>query len=210
MPTKIAIWGYEQFDLILYLSRILTNLNKKVLIVDRATNDKTLKASIAVPINTSLEVVDYRGVDYTATYENNRMQKYDIILIYFDSYKDEMNDCEHVILITDLLEIRIKQFNESNLKANPILIVRDGINSRIKEDYIASRLESRIGAKCVYSIYQDNYDYKLKLDCYYNNIIKFRKLSKDFKEVLINLSEVIAKEQRSVIKSAYHRAERGK
>ena len=209
MQTKVAIWGKEQFDLIIYLSRIIFNCNKKVLLVD-STRDKSLRAAIPIPSNIKSGVIDYRGVDFLLDDDTEVTKNYDVVLLNIDSYCEVVNDCNQVILVSDLFDFRIRDFNESKLTINPILIVRDIINYKVTNEYISNLLLPRIAAKCVYEIYNDSYDYKLKHDCYYNNVIKFTKLSKDFKEVLISLSEIILTEQRTIIKSALKKAERGK
>ena len=208
MQTKVAIWGNDQFDLIIYLSRIIFNCNKKILLVDH-TRDKSLKAAIPIPSNTCSNVVDYRGVDFVINDDSEIVKNYDVVLFNIDTYDDVVNDCDQVIIVSDQFDFHIRDYNESKLSINPILVVRDIINYKVNEEYIANLLLPRIAAKCVYEIYQDSYDYKLKLDCYYNNVIKFTRLSKDFKEVLMSLAETILKEQRAIIKSALKKAERG-
>lgn len=208
MQTKIAIWGRDQFDLIIYMARIILNCNKKILLVDWTSN-KSLEAAIPTPSNLKSGVIDYRGIDFVLKFDDEIINNYDVVLYSIDSYKDIVNECDQVILVSDLFDFHIRDFNESKLSVNPILVVRDIINYKIKGEYISNLLIPRIAAKCVYEIYEDSYDFKLKHDCYYDNVIKFTKLSKGFKEVLMSLVEIILTEQRTVIKSALKKAERG-
>lgn len=208
MQTKIAIWGRDQFDLIIYMARIILNCNKKILLVDWTSN-KSLEAAIPTPSNLKSGVIDYRGIDFVLKFDDEIINNYDVVLYSIDSYKDIVNECDQVILVSDLFDFHIRDFNESKLSVNPILVVRDIINYKIKGEYISNLLIPRIAAKCVYEIYEDSYDFKLKHDCYYDNVIKFTKLSKGFKEVLMCLVEIILTEQRTVIKSALKKAERG-
>ena len=62
----VAYIGIDNFDNIIYLSRILTNLEKKVLIIDQ-TEALTLKYSIPQPIgvDSNLNIITYRHMDFT-------------------------------------------------------------------------------------------------------------------------------------------------
>lgn len=207
MQTKVAIWGNEQFDFVFYLSRILHSCNKNVLLID-CTAEKSLKAAVPIPSDIKQGIIDYRGISFCDHLIED--ESFDVVIYNVNGMDHILSQCNQVILVTDLFDYNIKRINQCNLFKNPVLVVRDVINHKITDEYIVSLLDKKMTPKCIYSIDQDNIDYKLKLDCYYNNVIKFKKLSRSYKDVLVDITSLVIEEKKAAIEKAFKVAERGK
>ena len=108
------IGAYDKIDLIIYVAKILTTLNKKVLVIDATTIQK---ARYVVPaINPTITyVTEYEGIDIAVGFQNiqdikrylgiseKQELEYDIVLIdtdnieSFKSFKFGMNT-EYIFL----------------------------------------------------------------------------------------------------------------
>lgn len=218
MQTKvIGFVGKEQFDIMHYLSRVLACYPRKVLMVDLSC-ERILEKSISIPEIQKNGVIEYRGVDFTTSYDNQIVANYDVVMIDFgNNVEDQLiSECELVFLITDLLDNSIKTLNKVSIKKdeNPILIVRDVVKNKITPTYLANLLKPELSPICIYTIYHDEGDYQTKLNCYYDSIFKFKRLSGDFKDLLMSILEMIDLKMEianpKLLKKAYKLAERGK
>lgn len=121
---KIAFIGsYDKADMIIYIAKILTNLGKKVLVVDSTVLQKT---RYIVPTMKALKnyITTFENVDIAIGFENLEQIKsykylesgenfeYDYILIDIDSYKGyyyykiEANDKKYFVTSFDIYNLR--------------------------------------------------------------------------------------------------------
>lgn len=141
---KIGFIGaFEKTDLILYTAKILTELGKKVLMVDTTILQK---ARYIVPCiaPTRFYVTNYEGIDVAVGFENiesineylgNIELEYDIMLIDVDSYKRfdtfELINSERLYFVTAFDSFSLKRGIEiigtmrQNIKMKKILFERD-------------------------------------------------------------------------------------
>lgn len=141
---KIGFIGaFEKTDLILYTAKILTELGKKVLMVDTTILQK---ARYIVPCiaPTRFYVTNYEGIDVAVGFENiesineylgNIELEYDIMLIDVDSYKRfdafELISSERLYFVTAFDSFSLKRGIEiigtmrQNVKMKKILFERD-------------------------------------------------------------------------------------
>lgn len=213
MSTKtVAFIGIEKYEIIHYVSRVLFNLNKKVLLIDLSEN-KYLSYSIPKP-NAVQKIVDYRGVDFTEEMaEKELLEKYDYVFIEYDFniHNDELKKFDEVIAVTDLQIPNTKRLMYTLLRNNnATLIIKDTLKYKIDEKHIKECLFNLIQENKVYTIELDYENYKLKLDSLYNTIFKFNKCSRDMKETIYEIVMMLTEEEEINIKKAFRNAERGK
>lgn len=107
MERRVGFAGCYSHDVILLLAKVLTCMEKKVLLVDR-NKRHTLRASIPVPegLCTGKEKIEYDGLFYTEQ-ESSKVEreKYDIELIDFgmEIKEDAAFQCTEIIVVTDML-----------------------------------------------------------------------------------------------------------
>lgn len=101
MRTIGFLGGYDKIDLILYIARILTLAQKKVLIIDASINQR---AKYIVPSisPTKTYVTEFEGIDVAVGFDNidgikkylgveDKRLEYDIALLDIDSYEAFVN-----------------------------------------------------------------------------------------------------------------------
>ncbi len=215
----IGFLGSDKYEIILYLSRILYHLGKKVLLVDYAETE-ALYQSIPIPESLKEEnnYIHYSGIDFIQGkyYKRNKKEKYDYILIDFgyDTENIILSQCEKVLFITDLQLHNIKRIKNISYNGNgeKYLIIKDVFPCKIKPEYIQEQLSNlMIEEQQVYILYQDPIDMKYRIQSQYDLNFSFPKLSKPAKsflqDLIIKLNVNINKKE---LKNAYHMAERGK
>lgn len=112
---KIAfIGGYDKADIIIYISKILSMLNKKILVIDTTLLQKT-KYIVPTMTPTARYVTTYDGIDIAIGFSNNKelcdylgvtnFDYYDYVIfdidnpIYYDGFEIKPED-EHCFLTT--------------------------------------------------------------------------------------------------------------
>ena len=215
----IGFLGCDKYEIILYLSRILYHLGKKVLLVDYAETE-ALYQSIPVPDTLKEEnnYIHYSGIDFIQGkyYERNKKEEYDYTLIDFgyDTSNIMLSKCEKVLFITDLQLHNLKRLKNIFYNGNgeKYLIIKDVFPCKIKPEYIKEQLSNlMIEEQQVYILYQDSIDMKYRIQSQYDHKFSFPKLSKPVKtflqDLIIRLNENISGKQ---LRVAYSKAERGK
>lgn len=215
----IGFLGCDKYEIILYLSRILYHLGKKVLLVDFAETE-ALFQSISIPdtLREENDYIHYSGIDFIQGkyYEIDKKEVYDYILIDFgyDAENILLSQCEKVLFVTDLQLHNVKRMKDISYKGEgeKYLIIKDVFTCKIKPEYILEQLSSlMIEEQHVYILYQDPVDMKYRIQTQYDHKISFPKLSKPTKfflqDLIVNISENLSQKQ---LRSAYRKAERGK
>lgn len=213
----IGFIGSDKYELILYLSRILYHLGKKVLLVD-SSESEALYQCIPIP-NTLREdnsYVDYRGIDFIRGQYSNRdiQQQYDVVLMDL-GYKDEhqnLSQCTKLLYVTDLQLHNVKRVKSMNYieDVDKYIVIKDVFPCKIKPEYVMEQVGQVLDKSHVYVLYQDTLDLKYKVNSQYNNRYNFGKLSKTTK---FFLKEIIKQMDHNldekILNNAYRKAERG-
>lgn len=214
----IGFIGSDKYDLILYLSRILLHLGKKVLLVDYAESE-ALYQCIPIPeiLREDNRFIDYRGIDFIQGqyYKSNMRQQYDAVLIDlgFNDENEIMLQCTKVLYVTDLQLHNVRRIkNLENIKnINKYVVIKDVFQCKIKPEFILEELGQGIDMDHVYILYQDSLDLKYKIHSQYNHRFSFGKLSRPTKYFLKDIVKQMdhnLNEKR--LNNAYRKAERGK
>lgn len=213
MSTKIGFYGIEAFDIIQYLSRVMKHLGKKVLLVDQSA-EKALMHSVSMPAE-FMDKADYRGIGFLNDWLKEELNRADIVLVDMGKTGNRIKECDTVYFVTDyelhnIHRIKNIRLRETNLPDKQYLIIRDLTNTR-KVSYVKEQCGFEDRGDFIYYIADDLMNYRLRLKCQYNNVFYFHKLSPDFKDMMFHICmdsiEGITKKE---LKTAYHKAERGK
>lgn len=229
----IGFIGSEKYEIITYLSCILYQLSKRVLIVDFS---ETQALRYGLPQEESYFhvksedalIIDYRGVDYYCTALPrkeiqvitflNKLEdycsKYDAILIDFGFCKNHLvlRNCDQLYYVTDL-----QKYNVNRLLASlrlgleqSVLLIKDVQSCKITPSYITREVSSITSIRKTYVMYQDIVDTKYKISSQYNQAITFSKISKELIEVLLDIIAVTYPEiELKILKRAFRKAKRG-
>ena len=210
---KIGFIGaYDKIDLIIYLAKILTTLNKKVLVIDSTTNQK---ARYVIPVinPTKMYVTEYEDIDiavgfsdiegikkYLGVSENQELE-YDIVLIDTDN----INGFNNFHLEEALKNYFVTSFDAYSLKKGleiltelksavsltKILFSKDML--REEDDYLNFL---SLGYKIIWNEYKiyfpiENGDLSVIYENQRVAKIKFKKLSIQYKDQLAYMAEEI-------------------
>jgi hypothetical protein len=212
----IAYIGNDSFDLILYQSRILQRLGRKVLIADY---NETSALTYSIPkvggIDTFTEINTYRNVDFTRKVINE---------IVISEYDDVLIDCGYseplfnisiltkIIYVADMFRFTLKKlkhiayYDDLNIKKE--LLIREASDIKMTAAQMVSILQKNINK--VQILYHDEGDYQNALLCHYNQITRFTGASVRLKEYLLSeLKEMVKNITYKQLKSALNKAKRG-
>lgn len=229
---KIGFIGaYDKTDLIIYVAKILTTLQKKVLVVDATTNQK---ARYVIPVinPTTMYVTEYEEIDIAVGFSN-----FSDIKKYLGIPEDQEFEYDIVLIDTDNIE-GIQNFDLSNAQKNYFVTSFDAYS-------LKKGLEALVDLKSVMSLTkilyskemlkeEDDYlnflslGYKIiwsenriyfpiengDLSVIYENQrvakIKFRKLSIQYKDSLAYLAEeILGDTSENMIRRAIKTIEKG-
>jgi len=222
----IGFVGSEQFDLILYLSRVLKNLDKKVLLIDFSQD---FKLSACIPFSKQMlaknknnsKVIDYSGVDIIMKGEEEKNisfymgSDYDFILVDFGFNLKDKNimKCNDLFLVTDFYKTNVSKFNNSLLDEfqNKFLVFRDVVDGKLTPGYILDEHlpNLEVERKHCNTLYLDSIDIKIKIDLQYDTNVRFKKLSSNLKNWIKDVATYLSGQTKKEIEKAYKAAERG-
>lgn len=229
----IAFLGADKYDILLYLSRILSRLNQKVLLVDYSEN-RALTYCIPTPqirqeilmvrensgiqMGHSCDCINYQGVDFLVepkySYLMKIKEKYDIILIDFgfQVYSKLLKECGQIYLCIDqqlhnIMQLKpIKQLG-AEIESKCYLLFRQVYDCKISSMYLMEELDLEVAPERVFQYYQDSQDMKYCIDSQYNHSFQFAHISRGLKSCLLfvvrHLLPQVPEQQR---KSAYRTA----
>lgn len=210
---KIGFIGaYDKTDLILYIAKILTTLNKKVLVIDATINQK---ARYVVPVinPTTMYVTEYEEIDIAVGFTNiedikkylglseGQDLEYDIVLVDTDNkkglYQFNLEEAQKNYFVTSFDVYSLKKGIEilSELK-NTINLTKVLFSKEMlkEEDDYLNFLS--LGYKIIWNEYRvyfpiENGDLSVIYENQRVAKIKFKKLSVQYKDGLAYLAEEI-------------------
>ena len=212
MKTVGFIGAYDKTDLIIYIAKVITTLNKKVLVIDTTTNQK---ARYIVPtINpTAKYITDFEDIDvaigfsdmydikqYLGLSEEQEID-YDVVLIDTDNkeaFKNfELSQTQKNYFVTSFDNYSLKKgleiLNELQnvMSLTKVLFSRDILKE--EDDYLNFL---SLGYKVVWNEYRiyfpiENGDLSVIYENQRVSKIKFKKLSVPYKDGIVYLSTEI-------------------
>jgi len=222
MKRIVFIGGYDKSDMLIYIAKILSLMNKRILIIDTTLLQKT-KYIVPTMTPTAKYVTTYDGIDIAIGFDNmqdliqylgisNYADEYDYILFdidnpnYYDSFEINPKD-EHCLLTTfDIYSVQkgievlrsIKEPTEV-LKA---LITRDPASEESEYlDFITFNLRIKWKENIVYIPFDTEDLYEIYQNQRYSRV-KFTGLSLDYMDSLSFLIENLTDCSEGEIKKA--------
>jgi hypothetical protein len=214
----VAYIGYDSFDIILYLSRILQKLGRKVLIVD---NSDTYALTTSVPqmtnINSPDNIITYRRVDFTATVIDETMTEvYDDILIDcgFNVPRLKLSLVTRTVYVTSMFKNSIERLRNldffDEFPAKKALLIREAVNIKISPESMSALLDKGISKESITVLFRDDKDYDNSLICQYNQTFKLGKITWMMKCYLMKeAQELCGQFTKKQIRAALYKARKG-
>lgn len=220
---KIGFIGaFEKTDLIIYTARILTELKKRVLVVDTTTLQKA-RYIIPCIAPTKFYVTEYEGIDVAVGFEDleslnaymgNIENDYDIVLIDVDSYEKfdsfEIMNSEKIYFVTAFDSFSLKKGIEiigtmrQKVKMKKILFERDFLEE--DDEYLnllSMTYPIEWDEEKIYFPY-DQGDLTAIIENQRVTKIKLKNLSEEYREALFMLTQEIVPEVKTgEIKKAF-------
>jgi hypothetical protein len=234
MKRMLFAGACDKSDLLLYVSKLLTKLDLKVLLVD-ATNEQQYNYSIA-KVDNEYKITEFEEFDVASgfssweeleTYFQSQQEKlafYSYLIVDTDNPDSiaKWGEIEHHMLVTNLekrclhqnVEL-IKSLFETKDKTTLVRffkVILQAVDCGIDEEYIEA-MYSEFPIQWTepsYAVYLDDVDYATKIENQYNSHLQIKTLSKPFKEVIMDLVELISGLKEQEIKAAWKQAERRK
>lgn len=212
MSRVIGFYGSDKVEVLLYLARILNSLDYNVLLQD-LSESKALTLCICKQYMdlTDDEIIDYTYNDIDFDYSRKEEYKdYDFVLIDLGYNSKEIDICDEIWFFTDIQCHNIMRLKYVNIDKDKkrILIVKDFLNGKISKKYIMGELSNLELSRDPYIMYFEQDDLRLAIDCQYNNISHFAKLSEEYLELLVEQLEELNIPLKN-IKKALKRVGRG-
>lgn len=216
MSTRANILGFlgiEAYDLILYLTKLLYHLEKKVLLIDYSESG-ALACCIPVPdgLNPKITRISCTLMDFIK--ERKRLEyedDYDYILIDFgfQTNHKELDNCSVLYLVTDRQQHNLIRLQNLKYSREIHVIIKDIVNVRFT-GYLLDCLKDK-GLNIVngYPLYKDDTDKENMLGLQYSDKIKLKMLSGQFRHVINQLMTETLCIDRAEAAEAYKKAKRG-
>jgi hypothetical protein len=194
MANNIVCYiGLENFDIIIYLSRLLQKLGHKVLIVDYS---ETSALTYSIPkiqgLDPNSEYISYRNVDFTRKPINSKIaEMYDDILIDsgFSKPAIDLSLITRVIYVTNMFYYNLKRLStvtyDTSLQVDNALLIREAMEITIPTEYIEENISKHIPREAIDIIYRDDTDFENCLTGHYSQFFSFSRISKMLKGYLI-------------------------
>lgn len=214
---KLGFIGIYKVDLLHYLSQVLHNINKEVIVVD-ASKEQYIECTLLEDQYNG--VYNYKEVNYLLhksdilQLNNIGFTEYDIALIDYGMNKElqaSYQECDILFVITNFEKhnvLAIKNMVDGlNNKVKIVKIYRDIIGFKINKKYInyLLKLEENANVLAEYSFEFSEEDYRCKLSCQYDNSLSFKRLSRGYKilfaDILEELYNFTPKDAMKVIKA---------
>lgn len=210
--------GEPGHDLVLYLGRLLRQTGKSVVILD-FTEEKELMECVP-PVEEDL--VSYLGLDITKRAELlwAEGEAWDLGIILLSYWYVSQNDrgflkklpaMKEVFLLTDFQKRNIAGARDVLKREEKIsmVILRDCLYGKINRNYFEKNYFSVIRQVLkIYELPLDELDYERRIRLGYEPVQNLKGLSKEFKQLLILLTESMTGLSVKKIKLAYGKQER--
>jgi len=212
----VAFVGIESFDNIQYMARILSNLGKKVLVIDYS---ETEALTWSVPqidfIDIKKDIINYRHVDYTNQNITDDMLKvYDDVFVAFgfNIIEEVILSCNKINYVTDLYINNIEKLNRINdyKTERKYLLIRNVLGIKISPESVALQIEKNIPSENTSILPFSENDQINGLISQYNQTIRFTNISRPFRELLYRqIHELYPAITKDKLNEAYKRARKG-
>ena len=193
MEKIVGFVGYECEDIVLYLAKILCELGKKVVIVDR-TEQEMLLEMMEIQNHKENQEKDGEVSGIRITGQSICHEEYDCVFYLF-GYRlmhPKLYECEALVMVTDGVPAHASLLNKiGNWERKQYLVIRNLVPMKHTEHYLAILADKE---KCFCEIPFDEKDIRMKysLNSYVDGMVKH--LSAGMKQALRIVLEFLAVE----------------
>lgn len=216
----IGYAGLEAFDLILYISRTITKLNKRVLIIDIADTEALTKAmKHGMNLDSRQEIINYRDINYTRRIPSEKeFEAFErgVVIINFGAYyyPDFPYDFHSIHVVVNTIP---HQMDEINTLLQKIALHETKINLLVRDiitiddvDRVKQSLELPNQLMDISYLYLDINDYESAVQCQVTQIVRFHRITKGMeKYILKQVKNIFPKLKETIIKKAIKLAKKG-
>lgn len=217
---KIGFIGaFDKTDLVIYTGKILTELNKRVLVIDATILQKTRYVVPCIE-PTKFYVTEYEGMDIAVGFENLEMlnqylgnieSEYDIVLVDIDSHdkfnKFEVINSEKFYFVTTFDSFSLKkgieilENIEQRVNVTKVLFERDFSEENDRYlNFLSIKCVAKWEKEKVYFPYEQG-DLSAMMENQKVAKVRFKNLSEIYREGLFSLVQgIVPEEKKSEIK----------
>lgn len=186
----VAYIGVENFDYILYLTRILAKLDRKVLILDNSeSNYFDYLFPTVTGIDTEREPITYRHINYGKFgLTEDIINEYDDILISYGMNSNISEHCTRVVIVSDPFLnnlCTIKNLITQTPCKNQAVLIRNMVNINNGMENIIRELEGLVEEEKIDFVYIDEADINNAVMCIAEKSFMFAGISRGLKAYLI-------------------------
>ncbi|MDF2842242.1 MAG: hypothetical protein K0R00_668 [Herbinix sp.] len=189
----VAYIGIENFDYILYLARILSKLDRKVLILE-SSNSKAFEYVFPSVngINVNKEPVTYRHLDYGKfPLTDDIINVYDDILISYGMNGDVSEYCTRVTIVSDPFLHNLattKNMISQLLCKDKTVLIRNMISTNYGSKNISNELEGLIEKDKIDFVYLDESNLANAIRCVSEQSVVFVAINKELQSYLLKVA----------------------
>lgn len=189
--TIVGFIGIDNYDIIMYLAKIFSKLNSRVLLLDYSLN-QSLTVCIPHPKDLSSldEFIDYGGIDFTRTRDikPNKISNYDYVLINYGLYNiEDVSYCSHLIITSDIQRHHLDIVSKLTIDDDKLLqIVIKDVYDGVMTGERALKMICKEHIDKGYILYQDPFDLRNRTIFQEAMYPPLKKVSGALKTYLIN------------------------
>lgn len=189
--------GLETFDVILYITRTLTKLNKRVLIIDLSKSGNMERVIYhGMNLDSSKNIVNYRDINYVRYIPSNEeMSSFEggvIFMVFGQNYNEDTLKLSYNF---DFLNIVVNTFPNFITNINTLLkdinnnnihlLIRDIINIDDIER-VKAGLDLKVEPTNIDHLYYSIEDYESAINCQVSQVVRFTNISSDMKRHIVS------------------------
>jgi len=220
MKRILMIGACDKSDLLIYMSKILTTVGYKVLLIDATLNGNY---QYAISRISSMPLCEHDGFDLaTGFVTQDIIQSYDYVLIDVDheSYLAHYSEHESLVLVANydrhtiihnqlLMEHLYQVHGSESIQLCKVIYHTD---CHLDENYLDSTLDT-VPIEWIdptITIHYDEYDHAVKLINQFASKVQLKGLSRNYRSNLLRLLRIVTDLEENAIKKALKNAIRRK
>lgn len=204
---KVSFIGKLGADIIIYVSQILYQQGKHVLVIDHSENEELMEI---VGEENLPDIVCYQGVDFTNKEINKLKAQYDTIISYQSAWIKKEADIIYLISSCNRKELEQLLIWKNEINHEGTIIVRDLCTGKINEKFLTTTyLKKNQGNWNIIMLPFDCVDYEYRIRMTYEPIQGFPHLSFELMDLLYLISYELTGIDGKHQKRAYQRASKG-
>lgn len=208
-----GFFGTPSYDMIIYLAAIITNLGKRVLVIDHSIEQDIM--SCYIHPKEKINFFHYKNVDYTTKITLSSLDnlEYEYIFLYEDESSIETNIYDGIIVVSDFKKYNLKKVGElaKRFHGEVQFTIRDICHDKLNKQYILKKYLKLDTNTFDYNVIElDYYDFAYRIAMTHEYYQGFRHLSKSYKNCLLKIARWMEDPTDKILYQAYHLAERGR